>query len=185
MTRNVNGVDVARLNETIDAINAAPSIAEFNFRCDNKWIDGALNRSTVKDFYGAGQEDTSRKTAFVFNNDEPDVLLGKDEGANPAEFLLHALAGCLTTTMVYHAAARGIKIDGIKTRLEGDINLHGFLGLDDTFRNGYEGITVSFAIEGDLTDDEKADLIQMARERSVVFDCVTNPVPVKLELDNS
>ncbi len=96
-----------------------------------RWVDGGENRSTIQGFYGAGQEDSSRTKAFEFVNGEPPVLLGNNEGANPVEFLLHALAGCVTTTFVLHAAARGIRIDSISTKMEGDIDLHGLLGLDD------------------------------------------------------
>ncbi|HEV2666370.1 MAG TPA: OsmC family peroxiredoxin, partial [Blastocatellia bacterium] len=104
----VNGVNINQLFGTINQIEETPSLARFIFRAGNRWIDGGHNRTTIKDFYGAGQEDTSRAEPFVMDNDEPAVLLGEDNGANPVEFVLHALAGCLTTSLVYHAAARGI-----------------------------------------------------------------------------
>ena len=128
--RNINGVDVDQLFSTIDAIKETPGLAKFEFRANNRWINGGHNRTSVKDFYGAGREDASRKQTFVFDNDEPVVLLGEDNGANPVEFVLHALAGCLTTSLVYHAAAQGIKIDAVESTFEGDLDLRGTLGID-------------------------------------------------------
>src|SRR5262249_18440193 len=137
-----NGVDVDRLFATIGAIQQTSSLARFTFRSRNRWVGGGRNRSTIQQFYGAGQEDTTRKKAFVMDNDEPDVLLGTDEAANPVEQVLHGLAGCLTTSLIYHAAARGIAIDAVESSLEGDLDLRGFLGLSDRVRNGYEGVRV-------------------------------------------
>ena len=125
---------------TIRAIAQAPTLATFTFRAQNQWMGGGHNRSTIQGFYGAGQEDTSRKSTFVMDNDEPDVLLGTDQGANPVEYVLHALAGCLTTSLVYHAAAKGIRIDAVESRLEGDLDLRGFLGMSDEVRNGYDNV---------------------------------------------
>jgi hypothetical protein len=132
----VNGVTVDDLFMTIDAIKATPAIAKFKFRIRNQWLDGSQNKSTVNTFYGADQN-LSRSKPFVLEADEPPVLLGKDTAANPVEHLLHALASCLTTSMVYHAAARGIPIEEVESSLEGDIDLHGFLGLDRNVRKGY------------------------------------------------
>jgi uncharacterized OsmC-like protein len=123
----------------------------FEFRAKNEWIDGVENRSTVRDFWGAGHEDDSRERPFVFTNGEPPVPLGNNEGANPVEFLLHALAGCVTTTIVLHAAARGIRIDRLSTRLAGDLDLQGLLGLDDAASPGYERIKIELEIEAART----------------------------------
>ena len=117
--------------DTVSALKANPTLAKFEFRARNRWISGGENRSTIKDFYGAGAEDVSRQEAFEFTNGEPPVLLGHNEGANPVEFLLHALAGCVTTTTVLHAAARGIEIESLSTTLVGDIDLQGLLALAD------------------------------------------------------
>jgi len=114
----VNGVNVDQLFGTIDTIKQQPEIAKFKFRATNKWVNGGHNTTTIKDFYGAGQEDTTRTTPFVLQADEPPVLLGEDKGANPVEYLLAALAGCLTTSMVYHAAAQGIKIESVESSFE-------------------------------------------------------------------
>ncbi|MCI0422402.1 MAG: OsmC family protein [Acidobacteria bacterium] len=131
----------------------------------------------------AAQEDTSRQGPFVMDNDEPAVLLGTDQGANPVEVVLHALAGCLTTSLVYHAAAQGIKIDGVESRFEGELDLHGFLGLSDHVRNGYENIRVTFKINADAPQEKLEELCRLAQKRSPVFDIVSNPVPVSIRLE--
>jgi len=178
----VNGVNVEQLFGTIDAINEIPSLARFKFRATNRWINGGHNRTTIKDFYGAGQVDTSRQAAFVINSDEPAVLLGGDHGANPGEAVLHALAGCLTTALVYHAAAQGIQLDKVESSLEGDLDLQGFLGLSDEVRNGYENIRVTFRINADAPREKLEELCQLAQKRSPVFDIISNPVPVTVQL---
>lgn len=178
-----NGVDVDRLLGTIGAIQQTPSLATFKFRARNKWIAGGLNRSSVQAFYGAGQEDVSRKGTFVMDNDEPDVLLGSDQAANPVENVLHSLAGCLTTSLIYHAAARGIKIDAVESSLEGDLDLRGFLGLSEQVRNGYEGVRVAFRIKSSASPEQLAELCKIAQARSPVFDIVTNKVPVTVTLE--
>jgi len=180
--RNINGVDVDQLFSTIDAIKETPGLAKFEFRANNRWINGGHNRTSVKDFYGAGREDASRKQTFVFDNDEPVVLLGEDNGANPVEFVLHALAGCLTTSLVYHAAAQGIKIDAVESKFEGDLDLRGFLGMNEDVRNGYENIRVTFKIKADAPEERLKELCELAQKRSPVFDIVTNRVPVKVQL---
>src|SRR5262245_21690958 len=180
--KTVNGVNLDQLFGTINQIKETPSLAKFIFRANNRWIDGGHNRTTVKDFYGAGQEDTSRKALFVMDNDEPAVLLGQDNGANPTEVLLHALAGCLTTSLVYHAAAQGIEIEEVESQFEGDLDLQGFLGLSDGVRNGYENIRVTFKITADAPEEKLQELCQLAQKRSPVFDIVSNPVPISVRL---
>lgn len=167
--------------ETVRAIQDNPEIGKFKFRVRNKWISGGHNRSSIKDFYGGCMEDTSRQMPFEFDNSEPPILLGNNEGANPVEFILHGLAGCMTTTMMLHAAARGISVDKVESFLEGDLDVNGFLGLDDSVRNGYQNIRVSFKIEGNLTEEEKEKLLSFAH-MSPVFDIVTNKVPVQLSI---
>jgi len=181
----VNGVNVDQLMQTVVAIKGRPSLAKFNFRARNRWVDGGHNRSTIKDFYGVGREDNSRATAFVLDNDEPSVLLGDDQGANPVEFVLHALAGCLTTALVYHAAAQGIKIDEVESHLEGDLDLHGFLGLRDDVRNGYENLRVTFRVKADAPEEKIRELCDLAQRRSPVFDIVSNPVPVSVSVEKA
>lgn len=179
----INGVKVDQLFETINAIGKNPDLAHFKFRASNKWINGGHNRTTIRDFYGACQEDTSRAQAFVLDNDEPAVLLGEDNGANPVEFVLHALAGCLTTSLVYHAAARGIRIEEVESKFEGDLDLRGFLGLSDQVRNGYENIRVTFRIKADAPEETLQELCELAQQRSPVFDTLTRPVPVSVKLE--
>jgi uncharacterized OsmC-like protein len=177
----VNGVDVTALGETVEAVQGDPEIAKFQFRAKNKWLGGGHNRSEIKGFYGACQEDTTRTEPFILDNAEPPVLLGEDQGANPVEYVLHALAGCMTTTMVYHAAARGITIESVETEIEGDLDLHGFLRLDESVRNGYENIRVNFKVKSDATPEQLADLARI----SPVFDIVSNPVAVSVDIQTS
>lgn len=177
----MNGLDTAAMTATVQALQADPGLARFQFRATNRWIDGGENRSRIKEFYGAGQEDSSRTSAWEFTNGEPPVLLGANEGANPVEFLLHALAGCVTTTTVLHAAARGITIRSLHTELEGDIDLQGLLALDPTVSPGYEGIRIRMHIEADCSDEELDDLLDFAREHSPVCTTVCRPVPVTVE----
>jgi uncharacterized OsmC-like protein len=175
-TKMLNGVDIERLEGTIAAVTDNPAIADFKFRAANKWINGGHNRSLIKSFYGGCQEDTTRTEPFVLDNDEPDILLGKDNGANPVEYVLHALAGCLTTTMVYHAAARGIHLEGVESSLEGYLDLHGFLGLK-AVPSGYQNIRVQFRLSGDLTQQQKEEIVAMGRKYSPVYDMMSRAVP--------
>ena len=176
--KKVNGLDTKQMFETIEAIQGQPGLARFQFRNTNQWIDGGHNRSTIQGFSGAGQEDSSRTEPFVFDNGEPPVLLGNNEGANPVEFLLHALAGCVTTTLVLHAAARGIRIESISTEMEGEIDLHGLLGLDDSVSPGYEQIRMRMDIKADCSDEELDELLAYTRDHSPVCNTVCRPVPV-------
>lgn len=177
----VNGLNVQAALATIEAIKADTSLAKFQFRARNQWVDGGENRSRIRDFYGAGQEDTSRDTTFEFTNGEPPVLLGNNEGANPVEFLLHALAGCVTTTFVLHAMARGIRIAKLSTELKGDIDLRGLLGLDDAVSPGYETIRIAMHVEADCPDREIDDLLAYAQQHSPVCNTICRPVPVIVE----
>ena len=178
----LNGVDVTQLFEAIELIRGNAEIAKFKFRNSNKWITGGLNRSTISGYYGALEERT-RKNPFVVDNDEPPVLLGHDRGPNPVEQVLHGLAGCITTTLVYHAAAKGIRIDEMETSFEGDLDLRGFLGLPGRTRNGYEEIRGRVRVKADATREQIEELVRLAERRSPVFDIVSNPVPVKVTVD--
>lgn len=177
----MNGLDTTQLFETVELIQGQNALARFQFRNSNRWIDGGENRSTIRGFYGAGREDDSRTEPFEFTNGEPPILLGKNEGANPVEFLLHALAGCVTTTTILHATARGIRIDSLSTELEGDIDLRGLLGLDDSVSPGYEGIRMTMRIEADCSDEELESLLSFVYTHSPVCTTVCRPVPVKLD----
>ena len=177
----LNGVDLKRLAENVEAITKQPELAKFQFRLSNQWVDGGYNQSSIKDFYGVGKEDDTRKYPFILANDEPIVLLGKDTAPNPVEYVLHALAGCITTTMAYHAAARGYEVMKIQTTFEGDLDLRGFLGIDPSIRKGYQAIRVSVQIDGNLSQEEKNEILQLTRF-SPVLDIVSNPVPVFISL---
>jgi uncharacterized OsmC-like protein len=181
-TAMINGVNVEALNATIEAVQQTPAIAQFKFRAANRWVDGGLNRSAIQTFYGVSQEDPSRKIPFVLDNDEPPVLLGTDKGANPVEYVLHALAGCITTTMVYHAAARGIELEGVKSRLEGDLDLQGFLGLNAKVRKGFQVIRIQFELKGDLTQAQKEELVAMGRQFSPVHEMISAAVPLEVSV---
>jgi uncharacterized OsmC-like protein len=177
----LNGLDPQQMAETVTALKADSTLALFVFRARNRWISGGENRSTIKGFYGAGTEDTSRQEPFEFTNGEPPVLLGHNEGANPVEFLLHALAGCVTTTTVLHAAARGIEIESLSTRLVGNIDLQGLLALADV-PAGYQEIRIEMDIKAkNATDAELDDLIGFAQAHSPVCNTVCRPVSVVVE----
>jgi uncharacterized OsmC-like protein len=178
----VNGVNVDGLSATIEAVKATPDIAKFKFRIQNQWHGAAQNRSTVGGFFGTGQE-LSRQAPFVLMADEPPVLLGKDAGANPVEHLLHALAACLTTSMVYHAAARGIELEEVESSLEGDLDLRGFLDLEPKVRKGYQGIRVKFKIRANVPDEQLHEIAQLGTGHSPVFDSLTNSVPVSVKAE--
>lgn len=176
-----NGLNLEQMVQTVDALKQNPALAQFEFRARDQWIDGGENRSSIQSFYGAGVEDESRREPFVFTNGEPPVLLGNNEGANPVEFLLHALAGCVTTTTVLHATARGICINRISTELVGDIDVQGLLALDDSVPVGYKSIRINMDIEADASDEEIDELLAFARGHSPVCNTVCRPVPVTLE----
>jgi uncharacterized OsmC-like protein len=181
LERTVNGFNPEDITATLDALKQNPALARFEWRAHNKWLSGGHNRSTIQGFYGGGQQDTSRTVPFIVDNSEPPILLGKNEAPNPVEYILHGLAGCMTTTMVLHAAAHGMAIDSVETSLAGDWDAQGFLGLNDKVRNGYQQIQVSFDIKGDLTDEQKEQLIVFAK-KSPVYDIIAHGVPVKVGL---
>lgn len=169
-----NGVNVTALMATIGAVKAAPALGKFQFRSKNQWMGGGHNQSTIKGFYGAGKEDDTRTEPFVFDADEPPVLIGGDTGANPVEFVLHALGACLTTTMVYHAAARGIEIEAVDSELEGDLDVRGFMGLSDEVRKGYQTVRVNMRVKSDAKPETLAELAKF----SPVYDVVSSSLPV-------
>lgn len=178
-TANIkNGVNVDQLVETIGAVQGNPELAKFEFRTKNNWIEGGHCVSSMKSFYGVGQEDTTRKDTFTMECDHPNVLLGEDKAATPAEVVLHALGSCLTGAMVYHAAANGIEIEGAESSLSGGVDLHGFLGLDADIRKGFDGIQVKLKVKSDASEEQLMNLAKF----SPVFDIITNPTPVSIEI---
>src|SRR5690606_32939027 len=179
----LNGVDTPTLFATLDAVKANPELAKFQFRATNRWVSGTHNSTTIRGFYGAGQEDTSRTTDFTYDADHPAVLVGAGHGPTPVEFLLHAIAACLTAGVANIAAARGVTLHEVRSTVEGDIDLLGILGLSDKVRNGYRGIRVSFQISGDAPDEVLRGLIDQSRARSAVYDVLTNGVDIAVEIN--
>lgn len=175
-----NGVDTATLFATLDAVRNDKDLAKFQFRATNRWLSGTHNQSIIHGFHGAKQEMTHQQP-FTFDADHPAVLVGSDNGPTPVEFLLHALAACLTAGIANVAAARGVTLTEVSSTVEGDIDLLGILGLSDEVRNGYQQIKVSFVIRGD--DPEKLrKVVEQSRRRSAVFDVLTTGVPVSIEV---
>ena len=178
----VNGINVDQLFGIIGMIKEKPELARFKFRATNQWIAGTHNQATVKDFYGALKEDTSREP-MVFKIDEPPVIGGMNLGANPVEYLLVALSGCLTTSMIAHAATRGIEIRKVVSRYEGDLDVRGFLGISDEVPVAYQKIGVYFKIDADISEDQKEELVKMAKKASPVYNSITKPISVLVQLD--
>lgn len=180
---STNGVNVDELFRTIDAVKKAPVVAKFKFRASNQWLDGGHNRTTIRNFYGTQQEHT-RSQAFTLDADEPPVLLGEDRAPNPVEYVLTALAACVTSSIVYHAAAKGIRIHSMESRLEGDIDLQGFLGIRDDVPRGYKEIRMYFKIDADAPPDKLEEIVRLGPAYSPVYDTITRAVPVKVQLEN-
>jgi uncharacterized OsmC-like protein len=177
----LNGVDVPTLFGTLDVVKAQPEAAQFQFRASNRWISGTESRSVIHGYFGTGREMT-HLDATELVSDHPTVLVGRDAGPTPVEYLLHALASCLTAGLVNIAAARGITLHEVRSTVQGDIDLNGILGLDSDVRNGYQQIRVSFVVKGEATDEELRDLVERSRARSAVFDVLTNGVPVAIDV---
>lgn len=178
----LNGVDTPTLFATLDAVKANPELAKFRFRASNQWVSGTHNRGTIRGFFGAGQEDSTRTGDFVYDADHPAVLVGSGNGPTPVEFLLHAIAACLTAGIANIAAARGVALTAVSSTVEGDIDLLGILGLSDQVRNGYQQIRVSFQIAGDAPDEVLRGLVEQSKARSAVYDVLTNGVPVSIDV---
>ncbi len=174
-----NGVNVTDLSKTIGTLGRHPELGAFQFRSKNSWINGGHNRSTIREFFGCGKEDETRSELFIFDADEPPILHGGDKGANPVEFVLHALGACMTTTMVYHAASRGIEIGAVSSELEGDIDVRGFMGLSDDVRKGYHDVRVKMRVQSNANPDQLAELAKY----SPVYDIVSNSLPVHVHIE--
>ena len=175
----MNGVDTPTLFATINVVRDQPALAKFQFRATNRWVGGTHSQSRIEKFSGAGGEQ-SHGQAFHFDADHPKVLVGGDQGPTPVEFLLHALASCLTAGIANVAAARGVKLSEVRSTVEGDIDLRGILGLADDVRNGYEKIRVSVSIKGEAPAEKLREIAEQSRSRSAVFDVITNNVPVEI-----
>jgi uncharacterized OsmC-like protein len=175
----VNGVNLDTLLGTVGAIQADPELGISRFRARNEWLSGNHNRSTVTGFFGARAEQVHRQT-FTMDADEPAILAGNDAGANPVEHLLHALASCITTSMVAHAAVRGIEIEALQADFEGDLDLNGFLGLDEETPRGYTEIRANYRVR---TDPKNLDRIRRLARFSPVYNTVKQGCPVILNVE--
>lgn len=180
--RPLNGVDLPALFATIQAVKAQPDLARFQFRASNRWIRGTHSVGRIQSFYGAGGEHVHTGD-FRYDADHPAVLCGADQGPTPVEYLLHALAACLTAGIGNIAAARGVTLTEVESVVEGDIDLRGILGLSDEVRNGFERIRVSFRIKGDAPPEKLRQVVEQSRARSAVFDVITRGVPVEIAVD--
>jgi uncharacterized OsmC-like protein len=177
-----NGVDTATLFATLDAVKGQNEIAKFQFRARNSWVTGTHSRSTFSGFYGAMQEMEHKKVTTV-DSDHPAVLVGADEGPTPVEYLLHAIAACLTAGIGNIAAARGVNLTSVSSTVEGDIDLLGIFGMSDgSARNGYEQMRVTFHVEGDADEETLRSIVEQSRQRSAVYDALTNPTPVAVDV---
>lgn len=175
----VNGVNVDKVMDVITGIEQDSDNAKFQFRLNNRWVDGGLNRSRIKGFFANGHEDETRAEHFVVDSDEPQITAGGDSAPNPMEFVLHSLASCLTSTMVYHASVQGIEVESVECSLEGDMDVRGMLGLSDEVRRGYTHVRVLMRVESTAS---AATLEELALF-SPVYDIVSNSLPVDFVLE--
>jgi len=179
----VNGVNVNQLVGTIEAVKENPDLARCKFRAETEWVSGGHSRTKIQGFYAAGQEDASRAQPFILDGDEPPVLLGENHGPNAVEAVLHALASCLAVGFVYNAAAMGIRVESLTFKLEGDLDLHAFLGLSEKTRPGYENIKLTYRVKSDAPREKIVELCNYVQKTSPVLDIIRNPVPVSVTLE--
>ena len=180
--RPLNGVDTPTLFATINAVAQQPELARFQWRATNRWQQGTHSRTRIESFHGAGAEQAHARE-FVFDADHPVVLTGRDQGPTPVEFLLVALASCLTAGVGNVAAARGVTLYEVESTIEGDMDLQGILGLSKELRNGYGAIRASFRIKGDAPASTLREIVEQSKSRSAVYDVLTQGVPVELSIE--
>jgi len=178
----MNGVNIDQLVDTINHVKEQPELAKFKFRATNEWLEGGHSRTTIQSFYGAGQEDSTRSKPFVMEGDEPPVLMGENRAPNAVESVLHALASCISVGFIYNASAQDIKVEELEMKMEGDIDLHGFLGLSDQVRPGYENIRLTYHVKADAPEEKLTELCDYVQKTSPVLDMLKNPVPVSIEM---
>ena len=181
--KSINGVNVEQLLGTIEAVKSDPGIALFKFKSNTRWIYGGHCRTEIREFYGAKQDDTSRVKPFVIEGDEPPVLLGENHGPNAVEAVLHALASCLSVGFVYNASAMGIGIKALEFAVEGELDLHAFLGMFDKSRPGFRNISVTVKVDADASKEKLEELLNYVKATSPVLDIVMNPVPVTVQMN--
>jgi uncharacterized OsmC-like protein len=177
-----NGVNVEALLGARAALTETPAAAAFKWRATCEWINGTHSRSTVQQFFGLG-EDQSHRTEFTFDADHPEIFASEDNGATPVELVLVGLAGCLTAGVAAVAQRRGIQLHSVSASLEAGMDIQGILGIDSDVRNGFEGIKVHFNIDADASDDDIRALVAQSQKRSAVFDIVTNPTNVSVQVN--
>jgi uncharacterized OsmC-like protein len=178
----LNGVDVPTLFATLDAVRGQRELAQFTFRAKNRWVSGTHSQNTSQGFYGAGEEREHERT-FVFDADHPVVLTGKDNGPTPVEFLLYALASCITAGIGNIASARGVTLTRVESTVVGDIDLQGIFGMSDgSVRNGYKQVQFTITIEGDAPEETLREIVEQSRSRSAVYDVLTNGIPVTVDV---
>jgi uncharacterized OsmC-like protein len=178
----MNGVDVPTLLATINAVGENPEAAKFQFRANGNWVSGTHSRATMNGFFGAGQEH-ERETTFIAEGDHAKVLCGTDKAPTPVEYLLAALSACITAGIGNIASARGVELEAVESNVVGDIDLQGILGLNDSVRNGYQGISATFKVKGKADAEKLRKLVEQSVARSAVFDVLTNGVPVKINIE--
>lgn len=177
-----NGVDTPTLFATLDAVRSQPDLAKFQFRVSNRWVKGTNSRSRMESFTGAGGQH-EHKRVCEYDADHPSVLVGGDEGPTPVEFLLHGLAACITAGIANIAAARGVTLTEVTSRIEGDIDLRGILGLSNEVRNGYQRVRATFDVKGDAPAEKLREIVEQSRARSAVFDVLANGVPIEVAVN--
>jgi uncharacterized OsmC-like protein len=173
-----NGVDVDQLMTVIGAIEADPDYAKFQWRATNQWISGALCRSQIKGFFAGSKEDATRENTFILDADEPAIAAGQDSAPNSMEYILHALATCLTGTLVYHAAVRGIEIDAVESSYTGDMDVRGLFGLADNVRKGFNKVKVTMRVKSEETPEVLTELAMF----SPVYEMISKSLPVEFTL---
>ena len=178
----LNGVDVPTLFATIDAVKAQPELAPFTFRASNRWQQGTHSRTRIEAFSGAGGTH-SHVRDFTIDADHPQVLVGRDNAPLPVEYLLHAIASCLTGGIGNIASARGVTLYEVESTVEGTMNAFGILGLDPKVRNGYDRISVRFRIRGDAPAEKLREIVEQSKSRSAVYDVLTNGTTVNIEVE--
>ncbi len=177
-----NGVNVEALLGAREALSQAPEAAQFTWRARNEWVNGTHSRSTVEGFFGLGEEQKHR-APFTFDADHPEIFASEDHGATPVEIVLAGLASCLTAGIAAVAQHRGIQLRSVKATLEGAMDIQGILGIDPEVRNGFGGITVKYDIDADASPEEIRALVAQSQKRSAVFDVITNPTNVSVEVN--
>ena len=176
-----NGVNVEALLGAREALSEAPAAAQFKWRAISEWVGGTHTRAFVENFFGLGEEQKHRQ-AYEYETDHPEVFASEDNGSTPVEFVLVGLAGCLTAGIAAVAQNRGIQLRSVKATVEGGMDIYGILGIDSDVRNGFDGVTVKFDIDADASEEDIAAVVAQSQKRSAVFDIMSNPTNVNVDV---